>query len=91
MSEEAARTVEVRAEPFDERGCEPMMLFWYPEVGDRVQQGDDLCEIETAKAAFVIAAPATGTLVEICVGEGEPVKSEQLLGRIETEGGTSHG
>ncbi|NCP33857.1 MAG: dihydrolipoamide succinyltransferase, partial [Armatimonadetes bacterium] len=57
-------------------------LFWYPEVGDHVEEGQDLCEIETAKAAFVIAAPAMGTLVEICVREGEPVGSEQLLGRI---------
>ena len=83
MSDQGSTTVEVRAEAFDERGCEPMMLFWYPQVGDRVEEGQDLCEIETAKAAFVIAAPATGSLVEICVGEGEPVKSEQLLGRME--------
>jgi len=77
--------VEIRAEKFDERGCEPMLLFWYPQVGERVEEGQDLCEIETAKAAFVIPAPATGTLVEICVHGGEPVRSEQLLGRIAAE------
>ncbi|PIX46515.1 MAG: branched-chain alpha-keto acid dehydrogenase subunit E2, partial [Armatimonadetes bacterium CG_4_8_14_3_um_filter_66_20] len=51
----AEELVDVRAEKFDERGCEPMLLFWYPEVGDHVEEGQDLCEIETAKAAFVIA------------------------------------
>ncbi|OIO96280.1 MAG: hypothetical protein COZ06_07515 [Armatimonadetes bacterium CG_4_10_14_3_um_filter_66_18] len=81
----AEELVDVRAEKFDERGCEPMLLFWYPEVGDHVEEGQDLCEIETAKAAFVIAAPAMGTLVEICVREGEPVGSEQLLGRLRTD------
>ena len=81
----ADNLVEVRAEKFDERGCEPMLLFWYPEVGDHVEEGQDLCEIETAKAAFVIAAPATGILAEVSVHEGEAVGSEQLLGRIRAD------
>ena len=75
--------VEIRAEKYDKPGCEPMMLFWYVVAGDRVEEGQDLCEVETAKAVTVVQAPASGVLAEILVGEGEPVESEQVLGRIE--------
>jgi pyruvate/2-oxoglutarate dehydrogenase complex dihydrolipoamide acyltransferase (E2) component len=79
--------LEFRAEEFDERGCEPILLFWYVEEGDAVGEGQELCEIESAKAAFVLTSPAAGTLAEICVHETEPVGSGQLLGRIRTGGG----
>jgi pyruvate/2-oxoglutarate dehydrogenase complex dihydrolipoamide acyltransferase (E2) component len=79
-----AEVVEFRAEEFDERGCEPILLFWYVEEGAPVEEGQELCEVESAKAAFVLTAPASGTLSEICVGESEPVGSGQLLGRIRT-------
>ena len=81
MSE--GKLVDIRAQEFDDRGCEPMLLFWYGDVGDAVAEGQDLCEIETAKAVFVIQAPAGGTLAEILVAEGEPVESGQVLGRVE--------
>ena len=77
--------VEIRAEKFDDAGCEPMLLFWYVEAGDRVAEGQELCEVETAKAVFVLTAPAAGILREVCVTEGGAVESEQVLGRIETE------
>lgn len=78
-----AQTTEVRAEAFDESGCEPMLLFWYVDVGAEVSEGQDLCEIETAKAVFVVTAPATGVLRRVDVREGDAVASEQLLGIIE--------
>lgn len=74
--------VDVRAERYDDPGCEPMLLFWYVQVGDPVEQGQDLCEVETAKSVVVLNAPVTGTVEEILVREGEPVASEQVLGRI---------
>ena len=80
-------TVDVRAEKFDDTGCEPMMLFWYVDIGERVTAGQELCEIETAKAVFVIEAPAAGMIAEIHVKETEAVESEQLLGRIQTDAG----
>jgi pyruvate/2-oxoglutarate dehydrogenase complex dihydrolipoamide acyltransferase (E2) component len=43
---------------------------WTKAVGDRVQQGEVLVEVETAKALQEIEAPVTGTLVEIMVAPG---------------------
>lgn len=79
--------IPVRAEEYDQSlGCEPMLLFWYPAEGDQVVAGQDLCEIETAKAVFMIQAPAAGRLARIHVREGEAVGSGQLLAEIEPEG-----
>ncbi len=74
--------IEIRAEKFDDAGCAPMLLFWYVNVGDAVHEGQELCEVETAKAVFVVTAPAAGALTEICVNETDAVASEQILGRI---------
>lgn len=80
MSEEV---VEIRGQEYDESmGCEPMLLFWYAEEGSAVVEGQDLCEIESAKAVVVITAPADGTLTEILVKETESVDSGQLLARL---------
>lgn len=66
-------------------GCEPMLLFWYVEPGQPVAEGQDLCEIESAKAVVVITAPCSGTVVELLVEESGAVESGQILGRIRPE------
>lgn len=74
--------VDVCIAEFDDAGCEPMVLFWYVEAGDPVVTGQDLCEIESAKAVTVITAPEDGILTEILAGEGDPVASGQVLAKI---------
>jgi pyruvate/2-oxoglutarate dehydrogenase complex dihydrolipoamide acyltransferase (E2) component len=75
--------IELRGEEFDESmGCEPMLLFWYANEGEAVVEGQDLCEIESAKAVTVVTAPADGVLAEVLVKESEPVGSGQLLARL---------
>jgi pyruvate/2-oxoglutarate dehydrogenase complex dihydrolipoamide acyltransferase (E2) component len=79
----AAEAVEIRAEEYDrDSGCEPLLLFWYVGPGQAVTVGQELCEVESAKAVVVITAPASGVLSEVLVQEGEAVGSGQLLGRI---------
>jgi pyruvate dehydrogenase E2 component (dihydrolipoamide acetyltransferase) len=39
---------------------------WLRRVGDRVEKGEPVAEIETAKAVQELVAPATGTLVGTC-------------------------
>jgi pyruvate/2-oxoglutarate dehydrogenase complex dihydrolipoamide acyltransferase (E2) component len=78
--------IEVKAKQFDaERGCAPMMLFWYMEEGTRVGEGDDLAEVETAREVYVVQAPTSGVLSRILVREGEGVDSGQTLAFIETD------
>ena len=79
--------VDILAGEYEEgAGCEPMLLFWYVQPGERVLEGQELCEVESAKAVVVIPAPVEGTLAEIVVREGEAVGSAQVLGRIRRRG-----
>lgn len=56
---------------------------WLKQVGDTVEQGDPVAEIETEKAAVDIEAPASGTLVEIAFEVGAEVPVGSVLGYID--------
>ncbi|MFB0527534.1 MAG: biotin/lipoyl-containing protein [bacterium] len=61
---------------------EATISFWHHDEGDKVTQGEDLVEITTEKASFQVEAPVSGVLSKISAGEGEVVKSGQVLGII---------
>ncbi len=57
---------------------------WLKQVGELVQEDDDLFEIETDKANLVCAAEAAGRLVEQVVTEpGQVVEIDQVVGWLE--------
>ena len=58
---------------------------WFKAVGDRVERGEPLAEIETDKAAMDMEALVTGTLVEIVSGPGSEVAVGVTIAYIETE------
>jgi len=64
---------------------EATVAYWLVEEGDHVDEGDDLVEMATDKAAFGVPSPTSGTLVELCVGEGDEVGVNDVLCIIETE------
>lgn len=83
------RLLDVCAQEYDEEAegaCEAMLLFWYAGEGDPVVAGQDLAEIETAKAVVVVRAPATGVLQEVLVREGDAVQPAQKLAVIRCDG-----
>jgi pyruvate/2-oxoglutarate dehydrogenase complex dihydrolipoamide acyltransferase (E2) component len=51
---------------------------WLKNAGDRVEKGEPIAEVETAKATQEIEAPVSGALTEILVAEGQivPVNTE---------------
>lgn len=57
---------------------EGTVVRWLKSVGDRVQQGEPIVEIETAKTTQEVEAPASGILTHILVREEQsaPVNSE---------------
>jgi 2-oxoisovalerate dehydrogenase E2 component (dihydrolipoyl transacylase) len=46
---------------------------WLAHTGDVVAEGDDLLEIVTDKAAFVLPAPKSGKVIDCCLVEGDTV------------------
>lgn len=55
----------------------------YVDVGKRVGLGDTLCIIEAMKLMNELEAEVTGSVVEVCVKNGDPVEYGQVLFRID--------
>jgi pyruvate/2-oxoglutarate dehydrogenase complex dihydrolipoamide acyltransferase (E2) component len=70
---------------YEEEGCSATLLFWYKREGEQVEEGDELAEIETAKSILTVVAPASGTMKQILIGEGEEVSAGIQLAVIENE------
>jgi acetyl-CoA carboxylase biotin carboxyl carrier protein len=66
-------TVYLQAQP----GTPPFV-----KVGDRVTQGQTILLLEAMKTMNPIAAPRDGTIVEILVGDGQPVEYGEPLAII---------
>ncbi len=64
---------------------EGTIVQWLKAVGDRVAEDEPLAEVESEKVEETLESPATGTLVEILVAEGENVEVRTLIAVIETD------
>jgi pyruvate dehydrogenase E2 component (dihydrolipoamide acetyltransferase) len=58
--------------------------LWTKSVGQRVDLGEVIAEIETDKLVFELEAPVGGTLVEILVGAGQEAAVRTVIARIES-------
>ena len=65
---------------------EGTVATWLKKVGDKVEEGDILAEIETDKATMEFESFHQGTLLHIGVQEGETTKVDELLAIIGEEG-----
>lgn len=65
---------------------EGTVASWLKKVGDKVEEGDILAEIETDKATMEFESFNEGTLLHIGVQEGETTKVDELLAIIGDEG-----
>ncbi|MBT8273528.1 MAG: 2-oxo acid dehydrogenase subunit E2, partial [Bacteroidia bacterium] len=65
---------------------EGTVASWLKKVGDKVEEGDILAEIETDKATMEFESFHEGVLLHIGVQEGETTKVDSLLAIIGNEG-----
>jgi 2-oxoglutarate dehydrogenase E2 component (dihydrolipoamide succinyltransferase) len=65
---------------------EGTIAAWHKNVGDAVEKGDVLLDVETDKVATEIEAPASGILSSIDVAEGDTVDVGTVLAVIAVEG-----
>jgi len=61
---------------------EGVIATWHKKIGDSVESGDLLAEIETDKATMDFESPEDGTLLYIGVGEGDGIPVGALLAII---------
>jgi pyruvate dehydrogenase E2 component (dihydrolipoamide acetyltransferase) len=74
---------EVTMPMFGEVMEEGTVAAWKKHLGDRVEKGEALAEIETDKAVMTLEAPVSGTLARIVVPAGDSAAVNALLAVIE--------
>jgi 2-oxoglutarate dehydrogenase E2 component (dihydrolipoamide succinyltransferase) len=75
------RLADVLAPPNDE-GTRATVLRWCKQVGEAVVKDEPLVELETDKVTVEIAAPASGTLVEVLKEANDEVNPDEVLARL---------
>jgi 2-oxoglutarate dehydrogenase E1 component len=78
----AEQTIDVVTPAAGESVTEGTILEWHAQVGDPIKSGDTIVEISTDKVDVELPSPASGTVSEILVGEGDTVTVGQVIARI---------
>lgn len=73
---------EIKAPQFPESISEGTIANWHKKVGDAINEGDVLLEIETDKVMMEVPSAESGTLTEITKKTGDIVKSQEVVGKI---------
>jgi len=55
------------------------LALWCAKEGDKVNEGDDLLEVTTDKAAFTMPSPKSGTIIEQRASEGTTITVGDVL------------
>ena len=78
-------TVEVLLPQWGMGMSEGTITSWLKAVGDRVAEDEPLAEVEAEKVDETLESPATGTLVEIKVPQGDTVDVRTVVALIEVD------
>ncbi len=76
-------SVEVRVPALPESVADATLLDWHKNVGDFINQGENMVDLETDKVVLELPAPVSGTIKEILVEGGETVEGDVLVAYIE--------
>ena len=76
--------IEVKVPVLAESVAEATLMKWHRKIGDTVQRGDSLIDIETDKVTLEVVAPNDGILAAILKQDGATVTSNEAIARIET-------
>src|SRR5213083_2363657 len=66
--------------------AEGTVVRWIKKPGEKVERDEPLLEISTDKVDAEIPSPASGTLSEVLVNEGQTVAVNSVVARIAGEG-----
>jgi 2-oxoglutarate dehydrogenase E2 component (dihydrolipoamide succinyltransferase) len=74
--------------PPNEEGTRATVLRWCKIVGDTVVKDEPLVELETDKVTVEVAAPVSGTLIEVLKAVNTEVSPDEVLARLSLSGGS---
>src|SRR6267378_1361070 len=78
----AEQIIDVVTPAAGESVTEGTILEWHAKVGDPIKLDETIVEISTDKVDVELPAPASGTVAEILVEEGDTVTVGQVIARI---------
>jgi multifunctional 2-oxoglutarate metabolism enzyme len=78
----AEQIIDVVTPAAGESVTEGTILEWHVKVGDFIKANDTIVEISTDKVDLELPSPATGTVTEILIEEGDTVTVGQVIARI---------
>src|SRR5262245_37726228 len=83
--------IEVQMPRLSDTMEEGKILKWLKKVGDRIEVGDIIAEVETDKADMEMEALDAGVLAEIRVQEGESAPVNAVIAVLSEDGSVSAG
>ena len=78
---------EIRVPPLGESITEATIAVWNRSAGEEVAVDETICELETDKVTIEVRAPSSGRLSEILAGEGQSVKPDEVIARLDVSTG----
>lgn len=76
-------SIEIKVPVLPESVADATLAAWHKAVGDFVEEGENLVDLETDKVMLEVPATGSGTIKEILVEEGTDVTAGTLLAVIE--------
>jgi len=76
--------VEFRMPKFGETMEKGKVVAWKKSVGEKIDKGESIVEIETDKANLDVESPVSGIIVEILIPAGLTEEINTVLARIST-------
>src|SRR5271165_6883379 len=87
----ALQIIDVVTPAAGESVTEGTILEWHVKVGDFIKADDTIVEISTDKVDLELPSPASGTVSEVLIEEGETVTVGQVIARIVVDGAAGAG
>lgn len=78
-------SIEIKVPVLPESVSEATLLSWHVKVGDTVQQGQNIIDIETDKVVLELPAPESGVITEILANDGDVVSASQVIAKLDTK------
>ncbi len=67
---------------------EGILLNWTKQVGEQINEGDVIAEIETDKATVEVPATASGTIIKLIGEPGATLTVGSVIGYVGAQGET---
>ena len=78
-------TIDITLPAAQLEGTSATLSKWLVTIGQQVNAGDPLIELETDKVSMEICAPETGCLRDMIACEGEEIAVDTVLGHLDTD------